>query len=108
METKKTTPEKPFVPKASEPCQNIDISNSPHVLFWNDKSLQTPTPVRSFSPASEATRSPHGNKMSQNYYLRPFVRFRHTNKELMKDSHKKEKGDIGLDQKELARGGTTL
>ena len=26
----------------------------------------------------------------------------------MKDSHKKEKGDIGLDQEELARGGTTL
>ena len=80
----------------------------PHMLFWHDKSLQTPTPVRSFSPASEVTRSPHGNKMSQNYYLKRFVRFRHTNKELMKNSHKKEKGDIGLDQEELARGGTTL
>ena len=79
-----------------------------HMLFWHDISLQTPTPVRSFSLASEVTRSPHGNKMSQNYYLKHFVRIRHTNKELMKDSHKKDKGDIGLDQEELARGGTTL
>ena len=79
-----------------------------HMLFWHDKSLQTPTPVCSFSPASEVTRSPHGNKMSQNYDLKRLVRFRHTNEELMKDSHKKEKGDIGLDQEELARGGTSL
>ena len=36
----------------------------PRVLFWQDKTLQTPPPVRSFSCAYEVAQSSHGNKMS--------------------------------------------
>ena len=35
-------------------------------------------------------------------------KFRHNSKELMKESHTKDKGDIGLDRKGLALVGTSL
>ena len=40
--------------------------------------------------------------------LGAFCEIPHSNKELMKESHTKDKGDIGLDREELARGGTSL
>ena len=43
-----------------------------------------------------------------NYCLKRFVRFRNNSKELMKESHTKDKGDIGLHREGLARGGTSL
>ena len=36
----------------------------PHMLFWHDKTLQTPSPVRSFSYENEVAQSQLGNKMS--------------------------------------------
>ena len=79
----------------------------PHI-FYDTTNRYKPLPR--FAVFLARPKSPiSGRKQNVPYYcLKRFVRFRHNDKELMKESHTKDKGDIGLDREELAPGGTSL
>ena len=51
----------------------------PHMLFWHNKTLHTPPPVRSFFYVYEVAQSPHENNMSGANNKNVLARFRDNN-----------------------------